>query len=162
MVTNEKNAWLSFALKLAVTVAFAIVGVIFLSSAFPISPNLCVANQKTQEIRIEIRNYKPGYYESVHEDRPCLNADNTIGSCPYDGTEWRSGSYEWRYADTYSSPDEGWMGRRGDPASSTTGYSYIIREESDTAICDGRDKFKDRDGEITQHNSSDSFYIANS
>lgn len=63
---------------------------------------------------------------------------------------------------TYSSPDEGWVGRSGDPANSTTGYSYIVREESDTAVCDGRDKFKDRDGEIVQHNLSDSFYIANS
>lgn len=123
-------------------------------------PATCTINETSQETRVEIRNYSPGYYESVHEMRPCLNADGSMGSCPYDGSEWHSGSYQWRTVGDHADPEEGWNDKSGDPEKSNTGYSYIQHKENDTAVCDGREEFKDKDGKVINHNVTDTFYIA--
>ena len=143
----------------AVTAMVVSLGVVGVMSATE-KPNTCIRNETSQEVRVEIRNYSPGYYESVHEMRPCLNADGSMGSCPYDGSEWHSGSYQWRYADKYTDPEEGWTNWSGDPEKSSTGYSYFLHRESDTAVCDGRERFKDKDGQVIKHNVSDTFYMA--
>lgn len=57
-------------------------------------------------------------------------------------------------------PRKGWKKESGDPEKSNTGYSYIQHTESDTAVCDGREEFKDENGKVIKHNVTDTFYIA--
>lgn len=70
-------------------------------------PATCTTNETNQETRIEIRNYKPGYSEWIHEMRPCLNANGGVDMCPYDAREWNPGKYEWRTVGDHADPEEG-------------------------------------------------------
>jgi thymidylate synthase len=75
-------------------------------------------------------------------------------------TAWNPGSYQWRTVGEHADPEEGWNDKSGDPEKSNTGYSYIQHKENDTAVCDGREEFKDKDGKVINHNVTDTFYIA--
>lgn len=147
-------------IKSAGTVAAIAAAAMLALTSCAAQPATCTINETSQETRIEIRNYKPGYSEWIHEMRPCLNANGGVDMCPYDAREWNPGSYQWRAVGDHADPEEGWNNGSGDPEKSTTGYSYIQHKENDTAVCDGREEFKDKDGKVINHNVTDTFYIA--
>lgn len=78
-----------------------------------------------QQVPIEIRNHVPGHYEAIHEMRPCTDTESPDELCPHDWYKWHEGHFQWRHANKYSNPEEGWKDNVGALKPSNTGYSYF-------------------------------------
>jgi hypothetical protein len=126
-------------------------------------PVTCDTNQRTTYAPVEIRNQTASYLQPYEEYYTCYLPNNTVSICQRNLTRWVEGSLEWRDKDKYSNPDEGWQVWHGDPKKSDDGTSapYRVTVEADRVICDNRDSYKDRNGEIIEHRVKTTIYVPN-
>lgn len=69
---------------------------------------------------------------------------------------------EWRDKDKYSNPDEGWQVWYGDPKRADDSETpYRVTVEADRVICDNRDNYKDRNGEIIERRVKTTIHVPN-